>query len=108
VLDSEYIRTAKAKGVRRGVIIFKHVLRNAMIPVVTILGLTLAGLLSGVVIIENVFSWPGLGTLAVSAASGRDFPVIEGTTFFFAVLLIGGNLVVDILYAFVDPRITLA
>jgi ABC-type dipeptide/oligopeptide/nickel transport system permease component len=91
--------------VRKSVITFKHVLRNAMIPVVTVLGLTLANLFGGAVIIENVFAWPGLGTLAVQAAGARDFPVIQGTVFFFAVVLIGANLLVDILYAVVDPRI---
>jgi ABC-type dipeptide/oligopeptide/nickel transport system permease component len=105
VLGMDYVRTAKAKGVRKSVITFKHVLRNAMIPVVTVLGLTLANLFGGAVIIENVFAWPGLGTLAVQAAGARDFPVIQGTVFFFAVVLIGANLLVDILYAVVDPRI---
>jgi ABC-type dipeptide/oligopeptide/nickel transport system permease component len=105
VLSREYIRTARAKGVRNRIVIYKHVLRNALIPVVTIFGLTLGGLLGGAVILENVFAWPGLGTLAVSAVTNRDFPVIQGTTFFFAVLLIGANLLVDISYAFLDPRI---
>jgi peptide/nickel transport system permease protein len=105
VLGREYIRTARAKGVRNRVVVYKHVMRNALIPVVTIFGLTLGGLLGGAVILENVFAWPGLGTLAVSAVSNRDFPVIQGTTFFFAVLLIGANLLVDISYAFLDPRI---
>jgi peptide/nickel transport system permease protein len=73
--------------------------------VVTILGLTVAGLLGGVVIIENVFSWPGLGSLAVSAVAARDFPVVEGVTFFIAVILIAANLLVDISYAWLDPRI---
>jgi peptide/nickel transport system permease protein len=105
VLSREYIRTARAKGVRNRIVIYKHVMRNALIPVVTIFGLTLGGLLGGAVILENVFAWPGLGTLAVSAVTNRDFPVIQGTTFFFAVLLIGANLLVDISYAFLDPRI---
>jgi peptide/nickel transport system permease protein len=105
VLGREYIRTARAKGVRNRIVIYKHVMRNALIPVVTIFGLTLGGLLGGAVILENVFAWPGLGTLAVSAVTNRDFPVIQGTTFFFAVLLIGANLLVDISYAFLDPRI---
>jgi peptide/nickel transport system permease protein len=105
ILDMEYIRTARAKGVRRRIVIYKHALKNALIPVVTIFGLTIAGLLSGVVIIENVFAWPGLGTYAVSAVSARDFPDVEGTTFFFAAILIVANLLVDISYAFLDPRI---
>jgi peptide/nickel transport system permease protein len=105
VLGMDFVRTARAKGVREQIVLYKHALRNALIPVVTIFGLTVAGLLGGVVIIENVFAWPGLGTLAVSAVEARDFPVIEGTTFFFAVILIAANLLVDISYAFLDPRI---
>ncbi len=105
VLGREYVRTAHAKGLRRQAVIYKHVMRNALIPVVTIFGLTLGGLLGGAVILENVFAWPGLGTLAVSAVTNRDFPVVQGTTFFFAVILIGANLLVDISYAFLDPRI---
>jgi peptide/nickel transport system permease protein len=80
-------------------------MRNALIPVVTIFGLSLGSLLGGAVILENVFAWPGLGTLAVEAVTNRDFPVIQGTTFFFAVILIVANLIVDLSYAFLDPRI---
>jgi peptide/nickel transport system permease protein len=105
VLEQDYVRTARAKGVRHSTIIVKHVLRNALIPVITVLGLSLAGLLSGAVIIENVFALQGLGTLTLKAVSERDFPVVEGTTFFFAVLLITANLLVDIAYAVIDPRI---
>ena len=105
VLGADYIRTARAKGLGERVVVGVHVLRNALIPILTVSGLTLAGLLGGVVIVENVFALPGLGTLAVSAVSARDFPVIEGTTFFFAIILIAANLLVDISYAFVDPRI---
>jgi peptide/nickel transport system permease protein len=105
IIGQDYVRTARAKGVRGPAIITKHVLRNALIPVVTIFGLTLGSLLGGAVILENVFAWPGLGTLAVSAVTNRDFPVIQGTTFFFAVILILANLLVDLSYAFLDPRI---
>jgi len=105
VLNEEYIRTARAKGVRYPIIIVKHVLRNALIPVITVFGLSVAGLLSGAVIIENVFALQGLGTLALQAVSQRDFPVVEGTTFLFAALLIAANLIVDVTYAFIDPRI---
>jgi peptide/nickel transport system permease protein len=105
VLGMDFVRTARAKGVRKHMVIYKHALRNALIPVVTIFGLTIAGLLGGAVILENVFAWPGLGTLAVTAVTDRDFPVIQGTTFFFAVILIAANLLVDISYAFLDPRI---
>ncbi len=105
VLTMQYLRTARSKGVHGRAVLFRHALRNALIPVVTILGLTVAGLLGGVVIIENVFSWPGLGSLAVSAVAARDFPVVEGVTFFIAVILIAANLLVDISYAWLDPRI---
>lgn len=104
-LEQDYVRTARAKGVRHSIIIVKHVLRNALIPVVTLFGLSVAGLLSGAVIIENVFALQGLGTLTLKAVSQRDFPVVEGTTFFFAVLLITANLLVDVTYALIDPRI---
>jgi peptide/nickel transport system permease protein len=105
VLGRDYVRTARAKGVRSEIVLYKHVMRNALIPVATIFGLTLGGLLGGAVILENVFAWPGLGTLAVSAVTNRDFPLVQGTTFFFAVILIGANLIVDISYAFLVPRI---
>ena len=105
ILGRQYVRTARAKGLPGRAITYKHVMRNALIPVVTIFGLTLSGLLGGAVILENVFAWPGLGTLAVSAVTNRDFPLIQGTTFFFAVILIGANLLVDLSYAFLDPRI---
>jgi ABC-type dipeptide/oligopeptide/nickel transport system permease component len=105
VLGADYVRTARAKGVRRYMVLFKHALKNAMIPVITVYGLIVAYLLGGVVIIENVFSWPGLGYYAVHAVSVRDYPAIQGTTFFFAVILIATNLVVDISYGFLDPRI---
>ena len=105
VLGREYVRTARAKGLPNRLVLYKHVMRNTLIPVVTIFGLTLGGLLGGAVILENVFAWPGLGTLAVSAVINRDFPVIQGTTFFLAVILIGANLLVDVSYAFLDPRI---
>lgn len=105
-LDAEYVRTAKAKGVRSTVILYKHVLRNALIPLVTILGLTIASLLGGALIVENVFARPGLGTLVVQAAGNHDYPVIEGTTFFLAVILVLANLIVDIGYAIIDPRIS--
>jgi peptide/nickel transport system permease protein len=105
ILGREYVRTARAKGLRGHVVLYKHIMRNALIPVVTIFGLTLGGLLGGAVILENVFAWPGLGTLAVTAVANRDFPVIQGTTFFFALILVGANLLVDVSYAFLDPRI---
>jgi peptide/nickel transport system permease protein len=106
VLGADYIRTARAKGVGRRQVIFKHALKNALIPVVTIYGLIVAYLLGGAVIVENVFAWPGLGTYVVEAVAVRDFPAIQAATFLFAVILITINLVVDVAYAFIDPRIT--
>lgn len=105
VLGMQYLRTARSKGVSGYGVLVRHALRNALIPVVTITGLTVAGLLGGVIIIENVFAWPGLGQLAVSAVEARDFPVVEGITFFIAVILVAANLLVDLSYAWLDPRI---
>jgi peptide/nickel transport system permease protein len=104
-LRQDHIRTARGKGIRRARIVLRHALPNAFIPLITILGLEIAGLLGGVVIVENVFSWPGLGVLSLNAVDGRDFPVIEGTTFVFAVILVATNLLVDVSYEFVDPRV---
>lgn len=105
-LEMEYVRTARAKGLSERIVLYKHVLRNALIPVVTIFGLNVAGLLGGAIIVENVFSRPGLGALVVQAAGNHDYPVIMGTTFFFAVVVILANLIVDISYALIDPQIT--
>jgi peptide/nickel transport system permease protein len=105
VLGTDYVRTARAKGLPERIVLVSHALRNALIPAVTVVGLLIAGLLGGVVIVENVFALPGLGTLAVNAVMSRDFPVIEGTTFFFAAILIVANLLVDVSYGLVDPRI---
>jgi peptide/nickel transport system permease protein len=107
VLGTEFIRVVRAKGVSGFVLVMKHALKNALIPVVTILGLVIAQLLAGAVVVENVFVWPGLGSYAVAAVLARDYPVIEGITFFFAIVLITANLLVDISYAFLDPRIRL-
>jgi peptide/nickel transport system permease protein len=105
ILGADFVRTARAKGVTESVVVSKHALRNALVPVITIIGLMVAGLLSGVVIIEKVFAIPGVGALAVDAVTNRDFPVVQGTAFFFALILMGVNLLVDISYAFLDPRI---
>jgi peptide/nickel transport system permease protein len=96
---------AKAKGLRRLVILGRHVLRNGLLPPLTVFGLIVAYVLSGVVIVENVFAWPGLGTYAVSAVEARDFPSIQGITFLFAVIVIAANLLIDISYGVLDPRI---
>jgi len=104
-LDSPYVRAARAKGASETRVLFKHALRNAMIPVVTILGMDVAGLLAGVLFTENVFALPGIGTLAVQSVFSLDPPMIMGTVLFSAVLVVGANWVVDLLYGWIDPRI---
>ncbi|RTR35190.1 ABC transporter permease [Robertmurraya yapensis] len=105
VLSNDYIRTARAKGLEDRLILFRHALRNVLIPVVTVIGLQLAGLLGGAVIIEQVFNWPGLGTLALGAIMSRDFPLIQGTVLFMGVVYVTINILVDILYSVIDPRV---
>ena len=105
VIRQDFIRTARAKGLSEPVVIFKHALRNALIPVITLLGLYLPFLFSGTVFIESVFSWPGMGKMVVDAILERDYPVIMGGSLVFAMMVVVGNLVADLLYAVVDPRI---
>lgn len=104
-INQDYIRTARAKGVKAGVVLFKHALRNAFIPVLTYLGPLTAGILSGSFVVENVFAIPGMGRYFIQSILNRDYPIIMATTVFYAALVIFMNLVVDILYRFVDPRI---
>jgi ABC-type dipeptide/oligopeptide/nickel transport system permease component len=108
VLGQDYVRTARAKGLAERLVIYRHGLWNAAIPVLTVTGLSLGFMLSGAIIIETVFSWPGLGRLIVQAVPGRDFPVIQAGVFVFALIFVALNLAVDALYAVVDPRIRLA
>ena len=105
VIRQDYVRTARAKGLPERTVIFKHALRNALIPVVTLLGLYLPFLFSGTVFIETVFAWPGMGKLVVDAIGQRDYPVVMAGAFIFAVMVIIGNLVADLLYSVIDPRI---
>lgn len=105
VLTQDYIRTARAKGLRERLVIMRHALKNALIPVVTIIGTQVAELLSGAVLTETIFAWPGVGRLAVEALIARDFPMIRGTVIFMAVIFLVANLIVDISYGFIDPRI---
>lgn len=105
ILGQDYIRTARAKGLRERGVLLRHALGNAMIPVVTILGLQFGGLLSGAFIIEAVFAWHGIGELAVNAFAKRDFPLIQGIVLVVATTYVLVNVLVDILYAFLDPRI---
>lgn len=105
VIRQDFVRTARAKGLSEPAVIFKHALRNALIPVITLLGLYLPFLFSGTVFIESVFAWPGMGKLVVDSILERDYPVIMGGTLIFAMMVVVGNLVADVLYAVVDPRI---
>ncbi|MBI1845969.1 MAG: ABC transporter permease [Candidatus Rokubacteria bacterium] len=107
VLQQDYVRTARAKGLGEGLVIYRHALRNAAIPVITVTGLSLGFMLSGAIIIETVFSWPGLGRLVVQAVPARDFPVIQAGVFVFAVIFVALNVLVDLLYTVVDPRVRL-
>lgn len=105
VIKQDYIRTARAKGLKEKVIIYKHALRNAMIPVITVIGSSIAYLFSGALIVETVFSWPGLGRMIYSSTMARDYYIMMGINIFIAFLVILGNLLADLLYALVDPRI---
>lgn len=107
ILQQDYLRTARAKGIGRFLVINKHALRNALVPIVTVIGMEIPMLFGGAVIIEQVFSWPGLGLMTMSAISSRDYPVIMGVCLLSAVVVLAANLVTDILYALVDPTIQL-
>jgi peptide/nickel transport system permease protein len=105
VLSQDYIRAARARGLSEPVVLFKHALRNALIPVLTLLGMDIAGLLAGVVFTESIFALPGLGALALQAVLSLDVPMIMGTVLFAAVLVVVANIIVDVVYRLVDPRI---
>jgi len=107
VLGSDYVRTARAKGLSERVVVYKHALRNALIPIVTIAGLQFAQILSGAVLVEAVFTWPGLGTLALEAILRRDGPTILGILFFSAAVVVVFNLLTDLTYNLIDPRVRL-
>ena len=108
VLRQEYIQTARAKGLVPGVIMVRHALKNAFIPVVTVLGVQLGALLGGTVVIEVIFGLPGIGRLVIDAISARDYPMLQGTVLFIATMFALVNLLVDLTYAYVDPRIRYA
>ena len=105
VLQQDYVRTARAKGLPNGRVIWRHALRNALIPVVTVVGLSLPVLVGGAVLTETVFAWPGIGRLAVGAVFERDYPVIMGVNLMIAAVVIVANLLTDIAYCLIDPRI---
>ena len=107
ILQQDYLRTARAKGIGRFLTINKHAMRNALLPIVTVIGMEIPMLIGGAVIVEQVFSWPGLGLLTMTAIMNRDYPVIMGVSLLSAVIVLAGNLLTDILYAVVDPTIQL-
>jgi len=105
VIRQDYIRTARAKGLSEHRVIFKHALVNALIPIITLLGLYLPFLLSGAVVTETIFAWPGMGRVTIGAIFARDYPIVMATNLIAGVMVVGGNLLADILYGIVDPRI---
>ncbi|OAQ54374.1 hypothetical protein HTG_02180 [Natrinema mahii] len=107
VLDEAYVDTARSKGLRERIVVYKHALRNALVPVVTVLGLQLGALLNGAVVVEIIFQRPGLGTLLVDAVFERNYPVVQGVTLVTAVVFVATNLVVDLTYRYLDPRVRL-
>lgn len=107
ILHQDYLRTARAKGIGRFKVINKHALRNALVPIVTVIGMEIPVLFGGAVIIEQVFSWPGLGLMTMSAITSRDYPVIMGVCLLSAIVVLSANLITDILYALADPTIQL-
>ncbi len=107
VLSKNYIRTARAKGLRETVVVYRHALKNAAIPVVTVVGLQVASLMGGAIIVETVFAYPGMGLLAVQAINGRDYTVVQAFVVVVALLVVAINFFVDIIYTYLDPRIAL-
>jgi ABC-type dipeptide/oligopeptide/nickel transport system permease component len=105
VLAQDFVRTAWAKGLAMRAVLLKHVLRNAMLPVMTVLGMDFGRMLGGAVVVETIFAWPGMGRLAVQAVLGRDFPVVQGVAIMGAAIFMVVNLIIDMLYGWVDPRL---
>ena len=106
-IQQDYVRTARAKGLRERVVLFKHALRNGLIPVITILGLQMGSLLAGAIITETIFSWPGLGRLTIQAINARDYPLAQGCILAISLTYIAINLITDVMYSVADPRIRL-
>ena len=105
VLRQDYIRTAWSKGLNERVVIMRHAIKNALIPVVTLIGLQLPLLVGGAVIMENIFNLPGLGRLLLNALQNRDYPVVSGVNLVFATMVVGVNLIIDLVYPYLDPRV---
>jgi peptide/nickel transport system permease protein len=108
IMSEDYVRTARAKGLGENSVLWRHVLRNALVPVITVVGLELGTLLSGSIIVETVFAWPGSGSLLISAIQSRDYPLITGTVLTYTIAFVIINFVIDVLYAVIDPRIRFA
>jgi peptide/nickel transport system permease protein len=108
ILGEDYIRTARAKGLPNPVIVYRHALRNMLIPLITVVGLQLGALLGGAVITETIFAWPGVGRLVVTAITARDYPLVQAATLLVSVYFVGINLLLDVLYVYIDPRIRFA
>ena len=107
VLDADYVRTARAKGLPERRVVLKHTLRNAALPIVTVVGLQFGLLLGGAIVCEMIFSWPGVGRLMIFAIYNRDFPLVEAAVFVMAMVFVAGNMLVDLCYAWLDPRVKL-
>lgn len=107
VLGEDYVRTARAKGLIPRIVLIRHALRNALIPVVTLIGMDLGSLLGGAIIVETIFAWPGMGVLTVNAINGKDLPLLQACVTMFALVFVLANLVVDFAYTFLDPRVRL-
>jgi len=107
VLDADYVRTARAKGLPERRVVLKHTLRNAALPIVTVVGLQFGLLLGGAIVCEMIFSWPGVGRLMIFAIYNRDFPLVEAAVFVMAMVFVAGNMLVDVCYAWLDPRVKL-
>jgi peptide/nickel transport system permease protein len=105
VIRQDYVRTARAKGLTERSVVFKHALRNALIPIITLVGLYIPVLFSGTIFIESIFAWPGMGRTIYEAINTRDYPLVMAGSFFFAGMVVAANLIADVLYAVVDPRI---
>jgi peptide/nickel transport system permease protein len=104
-LSSDYVRTARAKGLSELAVLFRHAFRNALIPILTILGLQFGTLLAGAIVTETIFAWPGIGRLAVTAIQARDYPLLQGCILLIAVSYVAVNLLTDFVYVLVDPRV---
>jgi peptide/nickel transport system permease protein len=105
ILGEDFVRTARAKGNSEARVVWRHALPNAAVPVITVIGIGIASIISGVVVTESVFNIPGVGRLTIDAIMSRDYPLVQGLILFFSLIYVGINLLVDIVYVFVDPRI---